>query len=153
MTSSTLWKVSVSLRLSQEILWTVTQQMQIENPRDYHVSDVGMGDKVIPNEEESLEGVAFVAGSRIDDTTSIDYTGDYISYFLRISSERHSHSLSEPGLRPFVERDDILQELKLLGFDDENIDINTSVSPARFIDKRRGSIHFQSATNTKSRHI
>ena len=52
------------------------QQMQIENPRDYHVSDVGMGDKVIPNEEESLEGVAYVAGSRIDDTTSIDYTGD-----------------------------------------------------------------------------
>ena len=76
MTSSTLWKVSVSLRLSQEILWSVTQQMQIENPRDYHVSDVGMGDNVIPNEEESLEGVAYVAGSRIDDTTSIDYTED-----------------------------------------------------------------------------
>ena len=104
--------------------------MQIENPRDYHVSDVGMGDNVIPNEEESLDGVAYVAGSRIDDTTSIDYTGDYISYFLRISSERHSHSLSEPGLKPFVERSDILRAIKASGFDDEDMAIKSSVCPA-----------------------
>ena len=39
-----------------------------------------------------------------------------------------------------MERDDILRELKALGFDDENIDINTSVSPARFIDKCRGVV-------------
>ena len=66
----------------------------------------------------------------MDDTTDIDYTGEYVSYFLHISSSNHSRSLSEPGLRPFVERDDILRELKALGFDDENIDINALVSPA-----------------------
>ena len=69
----------------------------------------------------------------MDDTTDIDYTGEYISYFLYISSASHSRSLPEPGLRPFVEREDILRELKTLRFDDENIDVNESVSPASSI--------------------
>ena len=80
----------------------------------------------------------------MDDTTDIDYTGDYISYFLQTSGSR-SHSLIEPGLKPFMERDDILKQLQALGFDDENIDISTSVSSASFFDKKQGNDYFQSA--------
>ena len=80
----------------------------------------------------------------MDDTTDIDYTGDYISYFLQTSGSR-SHSLIEPGLKPFVERSDILKELKALGFDDENVDISKSVSSAPFFDKKQGSNYSQSA--------
>ena len=93
--------------------------------------DVATGLKPIPNEIGGLKEIASPIQPQQEDA-DIDYTGKYISYFLRIS-ESNSRSSLEPGLKPFVERGDILKELRTLGFDDKDIDINTSVSPVHSI--------------------
>ena len=94
--------------------------------------DVATGLKSIPNEVNSLEEIASPAQSWLENTSNIDYVGDYISYFLHISAS-NSRTSPEPGLKPFDERSDILRVLKALGFDDENITINPSVRPSFFI--------------------
>ena len=94
--------------------------------------DVATGLKPIPNEIGRLEKIASPAEMQREDTSDIDFAGEYISYFLHISS-KNSRSSLEPGLKPFVERGDILKVLRTLGFDDEDIDINTSVSPVHSI--------------------
>ena len=78
---------------------------------------------------DSLEEVASPAGTRRKDTSDIDYSGDYVSYFLHISTS-NSRTSPEPGLRPFVERTDVLRVIKASGFDDEKIVVRSSVCPA-----------------------
>ena len=88
--------------------------------------DVATGLKSIPNEVNSLEEIASPAQSWLNNS-DIDYVGGYISYFLHISASDSRTASPEPGLKPFVERNDVLRVLKALGFDDENISINSSV--------------------------
>ena len=91
--------------------------------------DVATGLKSIPNEVNSLAEIASPAQSWLENTSNIDYVGDYISYFLHISAN-HSRTSPEPGLKPFVERSDILRAIKASGFDDERIVVKSSVCPA-----------------------
>ena len=85
---------------------------------------------------DSLEEVASPAQTRRTDTSDIDYSGDYISYFLHISAN-HSRTSPEPGLKPFVERSDILRAIKASGFDDEDMAIKTSVCPTSLVLSRK----------------
>ena len=113
--------------------------------------DVAIGLKPIPNEIARLEEIASPAQTQQEDTSDTDLVGEYISYFLHISAS-NSRSSSEPRLRPFVERNDILKELEILGFNDENIDINTSVSSARYFATGQNSTDFWSATSCGHSH-
>ena len=84
--------------------------------------------KTVPNDESGLKEVAKPAISRHEDTTAIDFSGDFVSYFIHIQDTSDSHALSEPELTPFVERGDVLEALREMGFRDENVHVKSSVS-------------------------